>query len=268
MKKRMLGILMTLVMVIGMMPAAFAAECENHTEACIEAVQELVDTLPDMTEVDAENREEVIATLEIIDEANMHLTDAEREEIDWTKYSDAAFVLCTPAGWFGFCAEKRYEVAGDHPVPTVSFINEDGETEAMVSAATMASVTETELEPNGEGKYFYLPEGKYDVLEEVEGEWDLTLSVNGEEEDFFEGVAGGAYRLVLGNSSAPDQEPEVTEYPVSVGGVQVTSENAGDVLGTGNKEVSYDAKNNILKRNYFSFNSLFSSSIKVLISLN
>ena len=94
MKKRFLGILMTLVMLIGLLPVtAFAADCENHAEACIEAVQELVDTLPDMTEIDEDNREEVIATLEAIDEAKLHLTDAEREEIDWTKYSDAAFVL-------------------------------------------------------------------------------------------------------------------------------------------------------------------------------
>lgn len=251
MKKRFLGILMTLVMLIGLLPVtAFAADCENHTEACIEAVQELVDTLPDMTEIDEENREEVVAVLEAIDEAKLHLTDAEREEIDWTKYSDAAFVLCTPAGWFGFCTVKRYEVAGDNPAPVVSFINEDGEAEAMVAAATMASMTETELEPNGDAEYFYLPEGKYAVHEEVEGEWDLTLSVNGEEEDSFEGVAGRAYRLVLGNSSAPDQEPDVTEYPVWVGGVQLTSENKQNVFGDGT--VSYDAETNTLKLNNYS----------------
>lgn len=41
-----------------------------------------MDTLPDMTEIDEDNREEVTATLEAIDEAKLHLTDAEREEID------------------------------------------------------------------------------------------------------------------------------------------------------------------------------------------
>lgn len=267
MKKRLLGILMTLVMVIGLLPVtAFAADCENHAEACIEAVQELVDTLPDMTEIDEDNREEVTATLEAIDEAKLHLTDAEREEIDWTKYSDAAFVLCTPAGWFGFCTVKRYEVTGDNPAPMVSFINEDGEAEAMVAAATMASMTETELEPNGEGKYFYLPEGKYAVHEEVEGEWDLTLSVNGEEEDFFEGIAGRAYRLVLGNSSAPEQEPEVTEYPVWVGGVQLTFENAKDVFGDG--KVSYDAGTNTLTLNNYSCTVENTDAIRANCALN
>ena len=48
-----------------------------------------------------------------------------------------------------------------------------------------------------------------------------------------------------------------------------TQANASGFLRYSKQEKVYMMqKNNILKRNYFSFNSLFSSSIKVLISLN
>ena len=141
MKRRILSIILTLALCLGLLPTAAlaAAACENHSEACVEAVQTLVNALPDMAEIDASNKDTVIAAMEEIDDAKAHLSDEERNRIDFRKYSDAAFVLSTPEGCFGFMATKRYEAGVDGPVPTFQFID--------VVSGQPAQLTALEAEP-------------------------------------------------------------------------------------------------------------------------
>ena len=144
MKRRILSIILTLALCLGLLPTAAlaAAACENHSEACVESVQTLVNALPDMAEIDASNKDTVIAAMEEIDDAKAHLSDEERNRIDFRKYSDAAFVLSTPEGCFGFMATKRYEAGVDGPVPTFQFID--------VVSGQPAQLTALEAEPHQE----------------------------------------------------------------------------------------------------------------------
>ena len=56
-------------------------------------VQAMIDGLPNAEEITEENAEEVEAQLEAIDEAKEKLSDEETDELDMTRYAEAAAVL-------------------------------------------------------------------------------------------------------------------------------------------------------------------------------
>ena len=80
------------------MSASYAAREIGDTPSNAEAVtvasvQAMIDGLPNAEEITEENAEEVKAQLEAIDEAKEKLSDEEIDELDMTRYAEAAAAL-------------------------------------------------------------------------------------------------------------------------------------------------------------------------------
>ena len=65
----------------------------NAEAVTVASVQAMIDALPDAEEISADNAEEVEALLEAIDEAKAQLSDEETDELDMTRYAEAAAAL-------------------------------------------------------------------------------------------------------------------------------------------------------------------------------
>lgn len=209
-KRKIFSLLLSTVLALDSLPLSVFAmeqECshanpEESCEICVEEIQELIDTLPAMENINDENRSDVIVLMESIDARKWKLDDETRAKLDTDKYADAAFVLGTPANYFGFALGKRYEAsASETPMASFAFLNESGEAETVLTAEGIA-VTSLTPTPNGEELRGYLPAGTYTLSELVEGEWNLSLSVNNIDDDdhTFTGVSGDLLELVAVNS--------------------------------------------------------------------
>ncbi len=76
-------------------------EGEPGAKSGVDAVQDLIDALPDAGDITADNAEEVGAKLDEIDEAKSALTDDELDALDFTKYDAAIAALNALAGQAG-----------------------------------------------------------------------------------------------------------------------------------------------------------------------
>lgn len=197
--KRIFLLLLASLLVFCVLPEAAASAnsvfCTHHTHdqvcgglqnnctyvcyPCITHVQALIDALPNLQEIDSSNRDAVIAQMEAIDAAKVHLSDASSAKVNYTKYSNAAFVLSAPEGWFGLALEKLAvaPVGTELSVPAFTFLDEHGQPASIYVDGAMA--TSVELFPNEGIRYIYLPAGSYTVEESVQGSWDLSMKVNG-----------------------------------------------------------------------------------------
>lgn len=72
------------------------AQAAEQTE--LDAVQALIDALPDAQEITTENAQDVADRLSAIDAAKLPLTDAERERLDFTRYQAAVSAMMTLQG--------------------------------------------------------------------------------------------------------------------------------------------------------------------------
>ena len=72
------------------------AQAAEQTE--LDAVQALIDALPDAQEITPENAQDVADRLSAIDAAKLPLTDAERERLDFTRYQAAVSAMMTLQG--------------------------------------------------------------------------------------------------------------------------------------------------------------------------
>ena len=91
----------------GYSPAAEGTPCGYVCELCgagdntpsnakavtVASVQAMIDALPNAEEITEDNAEEVKAQLEAIDEAKEKLSDEEIDELDMTRYAEAAAAL-------------------------------------------------------------------------------------------------------------------------------------------------------------------------------
>lgn len=216
MKKRFLAVLLCMIMVLLLGSAQAANPCEHNTgasltfqcEVCMQNVCAMVNALPDMWNITDANAEQVKEQLqEIVDAVNGSLTEAARDELmkagAFEKWYAASFVLTAPDNVAKFAIGKAYVdvSAGNTPNATFTFYNEDEEP-VWLTDANSATAANVELEGNGASKYFYLPAGTYTVNETVDGEWKLSMSVNGAADSdlTFTAEAGKNYMIELCNS--------------------------------------------------------------------
>lgn len=192
--------------------------CTYLCQGCADALQALVDALPAMAEV-AADKDAVTQQMNVIDAAKAKVSDATRGAVNWKNYENAAFVLATPPDYFGFALEKRYEVGAEEtPAVRFAFINDAGESaDLWTLSGGMHTVVgeETSAISNGGTAYYYLPADTYTVSEIVDGEWDMTLTVDGAEkaDASFTGEAGQFYTMLVGNHHA---RPEYSGAPATI----------------------------------------------------
>ena len=103
--KRMLSILLCLCMAACMLPTvAFAADTgkaiqlgtdalSKEEAVTVERVQAMIDALPGAEKITGGNAEEVKAQLEAIDEAKVKLSNEELDQLDFSRYTEAASAL-------------------------------------------------------------------------------------------------------------------------------------------------------------------------------
>lgn len=229
-QKKRVWIFLILLLTLTFVPmAAFAeigdgyGQCEHHPEhvacgfegtgtctylceICKAKTQTLIDTLPTMEEITKMSQSEKEAMkgneLEAVHEAGLNLSQAARDELDWSKYDEACFIVYMPEGYFGAVVTKTFSMeSASNPVPQFIFVNEREEAQTLVLAdgAEQALLCVDEY---GNSGYFYLPEGTYTVQELVDGNWVLSMKV--EEEDAtdctFTGIGGNVYGIELLNS--------------------------------------------------------------------
>lgn len=181
---------------------AWAEETKSTKTKSVEAVQQMINELPSMHEINDTNKDAVVAQLEAIDDAKLPLSDEERMKIDFTKYDVAAFVLSDSLHLAKVVVRKTYpEAVG--PTAAISFLNENGQMETMLQEGSggVSTCSSVEPVPNGAATYAYIEAGHYTLNEEVEGEWNASLTVNGQpvegmEVDF---EAGKFYSVMLTN---------------------------------------------------------------------
>lgn len=127
--KKLLSFLLVMIMTISLIPASVFADigngygqCPHHAEhnaecgfenggtcnfvceICIGTVNNLVAQLPDIKEMKqmTENEKSELAVLiDQIDKEKLNLSDAGREQIDWSAYDVACIVLYMTKGYFG-----------------------------------------------------------------------------------------------------------------------------------------------------------------------
>lgn len=177
--------------------------CSFVCQDCIVKINSMLIELPDTLNISAGNRDAVIAALGAIDGIKAKLSDAAIAAVDWTKYSIATMGLQKPEGWFGFYFSKAYEAGTDGPLASFSFMGSDGPA-TLIGADMLSTSSSASPTPNGDSVLYYLPSGTYSVVESVEGNWDMSLSVNGSpvSGSSFTGDAGQIYELMVTNSFA------------------------------------------------------------------
>lgn len=204
--------------------------CTYVCEECVKEAQTLIDALPAMYEINKDNSEAVGQQLDDIDDAMEGLSDAAKGRLEAQKYEDAAFVLSAPPNVCSFAITKAYVAASSDdvmPTPEFAFLDSNDEPALMVFDAGGASVAHSvAVEPMTGYERFYLPAGEYTLSEEVEGHWNLSMSINGVEDDdlTFTCEAGLAYKIDTGNTeskpinvifTAKDSENEEVKEEVS-----------------------------------------------------
>lgn len=206
-----LGIsLLTLCLTLGMlfiyqqpMMSVYGAEPEE-----IVKIQQMIDELPDIQDITKDNKAEVILMLDSIDEAKLALSDEEKDQLDFTKYDAAALALSAPPGWVLFAVVKKYTVPDEvnTPNPSFSFIDGNGANATMwLDANGTATCTSLDVEANGDTVYAYIKAGTYTVIEEVEGNWTMSLTVNDEKTNGtqVEFADGTNYNVMVVNTTTP-----------------------------------------------------------------
>lgn len=176
--KKLAIFLSCLCITVGM----FGTQAYGKTED-VAKIQQMINDLPDMQDITEENEDDVIAQLDAIDEEKLMLEDDELLQLDFTKYDAAAFVLSAPAGTASLIVQKTYLTVNDGytPDPSFSFVNESGEAAVMLTDASGASMcTSLDVEANGAARCVYIYPGAYTLCEEVEGNWNAVMTVNGQ----------------------------------------------------------------------------------------
>lgn len=187
--------------------------CTYVCETCVAEVTALVSQLPGMYEINADNKASVIAQLEAIDRVKLGLSDAARALVNWKKYDDAAFVCNIPEGWTGLeivkIDQENVALTAD---PVFRFLDAAGAPAPILLGGNQVSAIS--ITPNVETKYVYIPAGTYTVEETVEGEWHMSLAVNGAAQEgvSFSCQAGGMYDINIINTLIP----ETLNIPVTV----------------------------------------------------
>lgn len=182
---------------------AWAEEMKSTETKSVESVQQMINELPSMHEINDTNKDAVIAQLDAVDDAKLQLSDEEIMQIDFTKYNAVAFVLSDSLDLAYMEILKTYpDTVG--PTAEISFLNENGQMETILQEGSggVSTCSSVEPVPNGAATYAYIEAGHYTLNEEVEGEWNASLTVNGQpvegmEVDF---EAGKFYSVMLTNS--------------------------------------------------------------------
>jgi len=176
--------------------------CTYVCQTCIYEIQQMVNALPDY--VTPENQSAVEAALTAIQQRYIYISTAAFQYINWTKFEYITLVLATPQNWFGFAITKRMDWVSEGLVCNFAFIDRATGAPATLVTANGAACTSFDLIPNGAGAFFYLPAGTYTIVEQVEGDWILSTTVNGAAApgNTFTGTAGN-YNIMLTNSPAP-----------------------------------------------------------------
>ena len=93
--ERWLAVLLSVAMLLTLLPAtALAAEPDGaEKQITVQEVQALIDALPDAESITADNRADVEAQLNAIDEAKLALDDDELDELDIARYLAAVEAL-------------------------------------------------------------------------------------------------------------------------------------------------------------------------------
>lgn len=158
--------------------------CCYVCDTCVAEIQAMVDALPAMNEINDGNKAQVGEALKAIQQRYVLLSDAAMGKINFTKFDQAALALNTPENHFRFAMQKRYEAGVDGPQATLTFINTATNTPAsLIPVDSAVAVTSIQPISNGTAQEFYLPAGTYTVVETVDGEWNMTMTVNGVEDD-------------------------------------------------------------------------------------
>ncbi len=125
----------------GYVPAEEGTPCGYVCRIC--PVQDMIDTLPAGEEVTGENAGEIKERLEAIDKAKEQLTDEETEQLDVSRYQDAAAALSALDGQ----TEVNVPMAAD-----IGETFDDGNLSYRVTAENEVEVTGLLVKLDGEGK--------------------------------------------------------------------------------------------------------------------
>ncbi|MBQ2751653.1 MAG: hypothetical protein IJF25_03695 [Oscillospiraceae bacterium] len=176
-------------------------ECDFVCTDCVNEIQALVEALP--VEYDPADTA-LNAQLSEIHARMQLISDATQAKIDWSRLEAVTLDMYLPPNHFKFAVQKRYEAGVNGPEASFKFFNENGEAVNLINHYGAASAV-ADPEPNGAAKVYALPAGTYTVQEIVDGDWDMTLAVDGVEKDgaAFTGVAGGFYSLQVANQMGP-----------------------------------------------------------------
>jgi len=129
-EKRLLALFLSVILVLSVMPMAFAAEthnCDNAEDCLVCYIAGLINSLPEAEDITVENAAEVTDTIHAIDRVKFELTDEEYEElmtlvatkesesggIDVPKAYKEAFDAVTDLNYGGWLAvSKKVLIAG------------------------------------------------------------------------------------------------------------------------------------------------------------
>ena len=116
--------------------AATAALLALDAPSALEQVQALIDALPDADTITADNRADVEAQLDAIDEAKQDLTDEELDELDVTRYLAAVEAILALDDMAGADVPKTIALERD-----IEYVDQNGGTQRCGSATTVESGT-------------------------------------------------------------------------------------------------------------------------------
>ncbi len=176
--------------------------CTDVCEECIAKIQQMIDALPEVKDITNENKGDVMSALTAIDESKSVITDATREKLVWDKYQMAALAVQTPGTHVGFKITKAYSDGIDGPQASFAFVNENNENAVLIGSDFMSTVDLAQPVANGEGAIYYMEPGTYTLEEIVQGDWNMSMTVNGiaSKDHTFTGVAGCFYDVLVINS--------------------------------------------------------------------
>lgn len=179
--------------------------CGYVCGSCCEAVQALLLSLPSARDINASNKQQVADILNAIDDVKSKLSAAAVAAIDFSAYTQAATALQKGDNWFGFSLSKSYLNGIVGPVPSFSFLDANGVPAVLYYGDMSGSSYAVSPAAEGLAGFYYLPAGTYTVSEMVEGDWEMSVTVDGipAENGTFTGEAGQNYDITVINTFRP-----------------------------------------------------------------
>lgn len=203
--------------------------CTYVCQTCVAEIQQMINALPDY--VTSENKSSVEAALTAIQERYILLSNDAVLMLQSAKFDRLASMLTVPPDLFSFSIAKMSVPAVDGLLCNFTFVNTAGQPVSPITAGG-AAVSSVSLVANGAGGYYYLPAGTYTIVEQVDGNWLLSTTVNGAAApgNTFTGTAGGNYNIMLVNV--------YSTYSIALSSdslnVTLTYDKSGDNMSNGN----------------------------------